>query len=108
MRTWPEDAESADAAVIAIAAATESRSPEQLLAILEMVPERSPRRADVLLRGGAALWREVLDKRRLEEGVRPADEVLAGWKQKAAQAIDEGLAAVPAGTPPARKTRTVG
>ena len=104
MRTWPEDAESADAAVIAIAAATESRSPEQLLAILEMVPESSPRRAEVLLRGGAALWREVLDKRRLEEGVRPADEVLAGWKQKAAQAIDEGLAAVPAGTPPARTT----
>lgn len=104
MRTWPEDAESADAAVIAIAAATESRSPEQLIAILGMVPESSPRRAEVLLRGGAALWREVLDKRRLEDGLRPADDVLAGWKQKAAQSIDDGLAAIPAGTPPARTT----
>lgn len=99
LRTWPQEAESADAAVIAIANATESRNPEQLLAVLGMVPQNSPRRGEVLLRGGQSLWREVLDKRRLEEGVRPADDVIAGWKQKATQAIDEGLAAV-AGTKP--------
>ena len=104
LRTWPEEAESADAAVIAIATATEARNPEQLLGVLGMVPQNSPRRGEVLLRGGPALWREVLDKRRLEEGVRPADDVLAAWKQKATQAIDEGLAAVAAGTKPDKTT----
>jgi tetratricopeptide (TPR) repeat protein len=58
----------------------------------------------VLLRGGPALWREVLDKRRLEEGVRPADDVLAGWKQKATQVIDDGLATIPAGAKPDKTT----
>ncbi len=104
LRTWPEEAESADAAVIAIASATESRNPEQLIRILGMVPQSSPRRGEVLLRGGPALWREVLDKRRLEEGVRPADDVLAGWKQKATQAIDDGLATIPAGAKPDKTT----
>ncbi len=69
-----------------------------------MVPQSSPRRGEVLLRGGPALWREVLDKRRLEEGVRPADEVLAGWKQKATQVIDDGLATIPAGAKPDKTT----
>jgi len=104
MRTWPEDAESADAAVIAIATATEARDPEKLLEILAEVPAGSPRRAEVLLRAGSALWRDVLDKRSLDEGARPADESLSAWKQRAAEAIDEGLAAIPAGTPPARTT----
>lgn len=104
LRTWPEEAESADAAVIAIANATESRNPEQLLGVLGIVPQNSPRRGEVLLRGGPSLWREVLDKRRLEEGVRPADDVLAAWKQKATQVIDEGLATIPAGTKPDKTT----
>ncbi len=106
MRTWPDDAESADAALIAIGSAMEARDPEQLLGIMATVPQGSPRRSDVLLRGGAALWREVLDKRRLEDGVRPADDVIAGWKAKAAQAIDEGLAAIAPGTPPAKQAVT--
>lgn len=104
MRTWPEDAESADAAVIAIATATEARDPERLIQILDRVPPSSPRRAEVLLRAGSALWRDVLEKRALDEGVRPAAETLAGWKRRAAAAIDEGLAGVPAGAPPARTT----
>jgi hypothetical protein len=102
MRTWPEDAESADAAVIAIATATEARDPERLLEILDQVPAASPRRADVLLRAGSALWRDVLEKRSLEEGVRPAADVLASWKRRAAEAIDEGLAAIPAGSAPTK------
>ena len=104
MRTWPEDAESADAAVIAIATATEARDPDRLLEILDQVPASSPRRAEVLLRAGSALWRDVLEKRALEEGVRPAADVLASWKRRAAEAIDEGLAAIPAGSPPAKTT----
>ncbi|MEI6240793.1 MAG: hypothetical protein WCR51_10415 [Planctomycetia bacterium] len=104
MRTWPEDAESADAAVIAIATATEARDPERLLEILDQVPASSPRRAEVLLRAGSALWRDVLEKRALEEGVRPAADVLASWKRRAAAAIDEGLAGIPAGAAPAKTT----
>lgn len=104
LRTWPEDAESADAAVIAIATATEARDPERLLEILDQVPASSPRRAEVLLRAGGALWRDVLEKRALEESIRPAADVLAAWKKRAAAAIDEGLAAIPAGTPPAKTT----
>jgi len=104
IRTWPEEAESADAAVIAIATATEARDPEKLLEILAQVPAASPRRAEVLLLAGNALYRDVLDKRSLQEGARPAAESLAVWKQRAAEAIDEGLAAVPAGAPPTKTT----
>ena len=104
MRTWPEDAESADAALIAIATATEAKDPDRLLEILDQVPASSPRRAEVLLRAGSALWRDVLEKRGLEEGVRPAADVLAAWKRRAAESIDEGLAAIAAGTPAAKTT----
>ena len=104
MKTWPDDAEGADAALIAIAAATEARDAARMLSIIEQVPAGSPRRADVLLRAGAALWREVLEGRRLEEGVRPPDATLADWKARAAKAIDEGLAAVPEAVPPSKPT----
>jgi hypothetical protein len=104
MRTWPEEAESADAAVIAIATATEARDPEKLLEILAEVPAASPRRAEVLLRAGSALWRDVLEKRALDDTARPARELLADWKKRAAAAIDEGLAGIPPGTPPAKTT----
>ena len=109
MRTWPDDVEGGDAAMIAIAAATEARDPDRLLSILSQVPAASPRRADVLMRVGGALWREVLEKRRLEEGVRPTKEVLRDWKKKASDAIDDGLKAIPptpmvSGTTPAKTT----
>jgi cellulose synthase operon protein C len=104
MRTWPEDAESADAALIAIATATEAKDPDRLLEILDQVPASSPRRAEVLLRAGSALWRDVLEKRGLEEGVRPAADVLGAWKRRAAGSIDDGLAAIPAGAPAAKTT----
>ncbi|NBW95375.1 MAG: hypothetical protein EBR28_01255 [Planctomycetia bacterium] len=102
MRTWPDDAESADAAVLAIAAATEARDPERLLGILALVPASSPRRADVLLRAGGALYRDVSDKRALEEAARPAQGQLDSWKRRAAEAIDEGLAAAVPGSPASR------
>jgi len=100
MRTWPNDAEAAEAAVVAIAAATESRDPKRLVEILDMVPESSPRRAEIGLRAGTALWREVLEKRRLEQGERPADEMLADWKNLASRAIDLGLAVPSTAAPP--------
>jgi len=97
MRTWPDRPEAADAAVIAIAAAAEARSPERITEILASVPASSPRRGEVLLRGGAALWREVQEKSRLDEAARPAAATLAGWRAQAAKAIDDGLSGVAPG-----------
>jgi len=100
MRTWPDRPEAADAAVIAIAAATEERDPDQILAIAAQVPAGSPRRSEVLLRAGGALWREVQEKSRLDEAARPAAATLAGWRVEAAKALDEGLVAMAGGTGP--------
>jgi len=108
MRTWPDSVEGADAAVVAIAAATEARDPDGIVAILAQLPESSPRRSEVMLRAGSALWREVLEKTRLEESLRPKPEALAGWRKLAAKAIDDGLAAPGAGQPTAgAASRTV-
>lgn len=98
MRTWPDRPEAADAAVIAIAAATEAREPERIVEIMATVSAASPRRAEVLLRGGGALWREVQEKSRLDEAARPPAATLAGWRTQAAKAIDDGLAGMAAGT----------
>ena len=100
IRTWPNEAEAAEAAAGAIAAAAESHDPQRLVEILEMVPETSPRRAEVGLRAGTALWREVLEKRRLEPAARPTDEALDGWRDLASRVIDAGLSATPAGGSP--------
>jgi hypothetical protein len=100
MRTWPDRPEAADAAVIAIAAATEERDPDQILAIASQVPAGSPRRSEVLLRAGGALWREVQEKSRLDEAARPTAATLSGWRVEAAKALDEGLVAMAGGTGP--------
>ena len=99
MRTWPDRPEAADAAVIAIAAATEDRSPERIIEILTQMPATSPRRAEVQLRAGGALWREVQEKSRLDEAARPPAATLDGWRTQAEKAIDDGLAGIPAGIP---------
>ena len=101
MRTWPDSAEGADAAAVAIAAATEARDPDGIVAILAQLPDNSPRRSEVMLRAGGALWREVQEKTRLEESLRPAPAALAGWRKLATKAIDDGLAAPGAGQPSA-------
>ena len=101
MRTWPDRPEAADAAVIAIAAATEAREPERIVEIMAKVPASAPRRAEVLLRAGGALWREVQEKSRLDEAARPPAATLSGWRAQAAKAIDDGLAGMAAGTGPA-------
>ncbi|MFZ4731235.1 MAG: hypothetical protein ACOYK7_01695 [Pirellulales bacterium] len=95
MRTWPADAESADAGVVAIAAATESRDGARLADLLTRVPANSPRRGELLLRGGGGLWREIQDQRRLPaDGQLPAEQ-LAAWRSAAVSALDGGLAAIP-------------
>jgi hypothetical protein len=103
MRVWPDEAESADAAVIAIGAAVAARDPAAIVAIIGQVPAASPRRGEVLLRAGSALWREVQEARRGDEASRPDEQTIAAWKTDARGALDEALAgladatALPAG-----------
>jgi tetratricopeptide (TPR) repeat protein len=92
MKTWPDEPESADAAVIAIGAAVSARDAKAIASIIEQVPAGSPRKAEVQLRAGMALWREVQEARRREEGDRPAEATIAGWRATAAKALDEGIA----------------
>lgn len=99
VRTWPKEAEAADAAQVAIAAAAEAHDVERLTAIVAAVPADAVKGHETLLRAGGALWREVLDRRRLPEDARPPAEQLAAWKAQAVDALDRGLAAVPADAP---------
>ena len=96
IRGWPDSKAAGDAAVVAIAAAVESRDPTRIAAVLQVLPAKSPRRAEVLMRAGMGLAQQVQEARRLEGSDRPDDAVLAAWKKQAAEALDEGLAAVKA------------
>ena len=100
LRTWPDEAETADAAAVAVAAAGSAHDPATIAAILNAAAPSSPRRAEILLRGGSALWREVQHARRLTPPDRPGDERLAAWKATASRSLDEGLAAVEAAAAP--------
>jgi hypothetical protein len=96
LKTWPESAEAADAAVIAISGATAAADPAGIVAILDQLPSSSPRRTEVLLRGGVALWQEVQKARRA--GGDGADEVrLDRWTATARETLDAGLTGVAAG-----------
>lgn len=97
MQTWPTEPDAADAALILMVAATEARDPKRISGVIDRVPPESPRRLEILLRGGTSLWREVLEDRRLDEANRrPGDETNA-WKAKARTNLDEGLEAVQTG-----------
>jgi len=91
MRVWPDEAESADAAVIAIGAAVSARDAAAIVSIVGQVPAASPRRREVLLRAGAALWREVQEARRGDEASRPEEQTIDTWRAGARQALDEAL-----------------
>lgn len=97
MQTWPTEPDAADAALIAMVAATEARDPAQIIGLVERVPAESPRRVELLLRGGTALWREVLEDRRLDEGDRRPDDETKAWKAEAKKQLDDGLKAVQPG-----------
>lgn len=92
LRTWPEEAETADAAAVAIAAGSAAHDPGLIAGILADTAAAAPRRAEILFRGGTALWREVQQARRLAPPERPADEQLESWRATATRALDEGLA----------------
>lgn len=96
MRGWPESKAAGDAAVVAIAAAVDARDPDRIASVLQILPVRSPRRAEVLMRAGMGLARQFQEARRLEGSDRPDDAVLAVWKKQAVEALDQGLAGVKA------------
>ena len=98
---WPTEAEGGDALATLVGAAMETRNPDQIVAAMKKVPADSPKRPELLQRVGAALWREVQEKRRLEDALKPDEQTLAGWKAQAKTALDEGLAAA-AGAPPSK------
>ena len=105
MNTWPDDSESADAAIVAMQAAADSKGVDKILAIMAKVPVKSPRRAEVLLRGGGAIWREVLENKRRElEPSAAQTKQLDEWQTKATKAIDDGLALVPEDSSPSAVT----
>jgi hypothetical protein len=99
MRTWPKEPESAEAAQVVVASAAESHDADRLVKLIADVPRDSAKGPEVLLRAGGALWRELVERRRLPDDVRPAPEILAAWRGRAVEALDAGLAALPAGGP---------
>ncbi|MFM8986585.1 MAG: hypothetical protein ACKONH_11125, partial [Planctomycetia bacterium] len=96
---WPTEPEGGDARATLVGAALESRNADQIMATLKKLPAESPRRAELLQRAGAALWREVQEKRRLEDALKPDEKSLATWKAQAKTVLDEGLAAAAEGPP---------
>lgn len=95
MRIWSDDAEAGDAALIAVQNVINARDMPALVDLVTKTPVNSPRRPDVMLRAGAALWRESLEQRKLEGGA----EAAAAWKQQAVRYLDEALAAAAANPP---------
>jgi hypothetical protein len=90
MRIWSGDTEAGDAALVALQSVINARDPQALVEFVAKTPASSPRRPDVLLGAGAALWRETLEQRR-REGVDPAQA--DALKRQAVAWLDEGLAA---------------
>jgi hypothetical protein len=93
---WPAEAEGAEAFSILAGSAVDSRDAAAIIAAVESVPAQSPKRAPILQRAGTALWREVQEQGRLEQGVGAAPETVASWKQKSREFLDAGLAGPPA------------
>lgn len=90
MRIWSDDTEAGDAALVALQSVINARDPQALVEFVAKTPASSPRRPDVLLGAGAALWREALEQRKREGGDAGRADTL---KKQAVAWLDEGLAA---------------
>lgn len=93
-RTWPSDAEGAEALSIQVGEAIESRSVGSIQNLLAAIPSVSPRRPEFLMRLGTALRRDAQEAGKADAASRPSDAEIAAWNAAARAAIDEGLAAV--------------
>jgi hypothetical protein len=95
-KTWPADAEGADALSIQVGEAIESRNADTILKLLGAIPAASPRRPEFAMRLGTALRREVQEAGKAEASARPPEAAVATWNAAAKTAIDEALAAIAA------------
>jgi hypothetical protein len=93
-RVWAAEAEGADAFSVLLTLAIESHDAPAMMALLVRCPRQSPRRAELLLRAGTALRREVQEARMPDAAARPDDATITSWNAAAKEAIDEGLAAL--------------
>lgn len=91
MDAWPLDAEAGDAALVAIAAAAADHDPDGIEAVLQRVPDGMPRRAEVLLRAGVAVWQEAMAARDGRADRAAEVDRRNGDRQRAIRILDEGL-----------------
>lgn len=89
MRQWPEDAESAGAAMLAIELAATAADRAAIETILAGLSLSSSGRAEVLLRGGMALWQ--LCGSAGESVGEPESDTADSCASGAADRLDEGL-----------------
>mgnify|MGYP000083938181 CR=1 FL=1 len=98
IQIWPDEDVSGAATTVLIGMAVAARDPVAIAKVMDQVPATSSKRGEVLLRAGAALWREVQEIRRVKDSpTRPDDKVIEAWKSRARTALDEGLAGVASG-----------
>lgn len=100
-KTWPAEPEGGDALTVILNAGIEARSGDQLVAVIEKVPAESPRRAELLVRAGTALRREVQDAQKSGAAGKTPAETIARWNALAKSSLDEGLTMMEAATLPA-------
>lgn len=90
-KTWPAEPEGGDALTVMLNAGIEARSGDQVVAVLEKVPAESPRRAELLVRAGTALRREVQDAQKPSAASKTPPETVARWNALAKSSLDDGL-----------------
>jgi len=100
MRQWPEDAESAAAAMLAIELAATAADRAAIETILAGLSPTSSGRAEVLLRGGVALWQ--LCGSSGEPIGEPESDVSDSCANGVADRLDEGLRLIAGEQPPAK------
>ncbi|HVC97387.1 MAG TPA: hypothetical protein VND64_27140, partial [Pirellulales bacterium] len=99
---WPNDVVADEAWGVLMSVAANERQLDKALEYLGKVAPDSPRRGELELKAGQALWAAYLDAARLEGADRPAQAQLDEMVAKAKQALHDGVermrAAVDAGT----------
>jgi len=89
MKIWSADKEAGDAALVALQNLINTRDAAGIIGLVAQAPASSPRRPEMLLRAGAALWSQVPEQRKREGGTEQA----AALKRQATAYLDEGFAA---------------
>ena len=101
-RRWANQEEADEAWGILMSVAANERQLDKTLEYLGKVAPDSPRRGELELKAGQALWAAYLDSARKEDAERPTQEQLNEMVAKAKETLEKGVermrAAVDAGT----------